>query len=152
MRLHQLEVGYQTTHFTNPFSWLDLESGRGKGGKGTGKAAMSLEFIKTHTASKQATMDFLKLHQVIRRTPPECTNCNRAMNFIRRRRHKVGFLWKCPNKRCGQNKSPLAGSFFEKSHLDPGKALEIIWCWANQMPNKTASNYSNLVIIFQKIS
>ena len=99
---------------------------------------MSLEFIKTHTATKRATIDFLQLHQVIRRTPPLCSVCGNTMTFVVRSATKAGFVWHCPNRRHGQRVSPLAGSFFEKSHLAPGKVLEILWCWSLGVPNKTA--------------
>ena len=113
---------------------------------------MSLDFIKQHTATKQASIEFLKLHQVIRRLPPHCMDCNRDMTFVKRSRQQSGYVWHCPIRRCGNNESPLVGSFFEKTKLAPGKVIEIMWCWANQMPNKTAGNLVNFELkIFREI-
>ena len=154
MRLHQLKVGNPSLHISQIPSLAG--SGRGKGGKGLEKvlerqpAVMSLDFIKTHTATKEATIDFLKAHRVIRRLPPQCLNCNRDMTFVKRSQQKSGYTWHCPTRRCGSGESPLAGSFFGKTHLAPGKVLEIMWCWANQMPNKTAGNF--YIHSFQNIS
>ena len=143
MNLHQLESWLRNVHI-----YLEETSGKVERHSIPGiapkeKSVMSLDFIKNLTSTKEATLDFLKLHSVIRRLPPDCLNCFRPMTFVRKSNRKCGYIWHCPDRRCGESMSPLNGSFFEKTRLAPEKVLEIMWCWANQMPNKTAGNFSN---------
>ena len=49
---------------------------------------------------------------------------------------RTNHCWRCPGHK-GHKVWPRSGSFFEQSNLPLTKIVGLIFCWANDFPNKT---------------
>jgi transposase-like protein len=64
----------------------------------------------------------------------QCENCNAPMSLITKTRRTDGYGWRC--KTCKKEQSIRDGSFFSGSHLSIETIIVIVYCWANDFPQK----------------
>ena len=68
-------------------------------------------------SSEERAIEAAKRWLLIPSETPRCPSCRRPMNSERNRDYKLGFRWRCRRAGCNVIRSPLKGTFFERSNV-----------------------------------
>lgn len=103
---------------------------------------MSLTWVSQVTRDEQSAYEYLKQQHCIRRTAPDCIHCNRSMTLVKTGRGDA-FTWRCPSHK-NYKLSPRSGSFWSSSKLPFCTIIQLAFCWAHDIRNKTGIELTEL--------
>ena len=76
-------------------------------------------------------IDFLKQRKLLA-SKVTCTHCQKDKTWTKDETKGDGFFWRCPT--CRKKTSIRHGSFFSKSKLTLPTCVELLFCWAANVP------------------
>jgi len=71
-----------------------------------------------------------------------CSKCRRDRVLIKNKDYKGNYAARCP--RCKKFTSLAKGTFFENTHLSVETIVQLIFCWAMEMPQEVTVNFTNV--------
>ena len=76
-----------------------------------------------------------------------CCECNRNMNWIKRKIVTDGYAWQCATKECQSYKKLISirkDTIFYHSRITLQKFVHVIYCWCSEFSEKHASELTDI--------